>query len=211
MTSVIEPDQQPVKMKQIELSERAGFYHRAFPNWPPPKTLPPESVWNDGRWLSGIWILGNDYRNATTYYGAYPPNYLRRVMAMFPDAQKVLHLFSGSLPPGPYTRFDLEGRDADVVGDAHQLSKHFAPASFDLILSDPPYSSEDANHYGTPMIHRNKVLHECVKVLQPGGFIVWLDQVLPMFKKTELLLCGAIGVVRSTNHRVRAVFIFKKL
>jgi hypothetical protein len=169
-----------------------------------------EAVWIDGdRWISGLWILGNDYKGSG-YFGAYPPNYLKRVMAMFPDAERVLHLFSGSLPPGPYTRFDI-GVGADVVGNAHRLSNYFKPGAFDLIMADPPYSAEDSLNYGTPMVQRNKVLKECVGILEPGGFVVWLDQVLPMFRKDALHLCGAIGIIRSTNHRFRVASFFKKL
>jgi len=197
-------------MKSRTLQHRADFYASSFP-WPPPRTDAEETAWLDGdRWLSGIWVLGNDYRGSG-YYGAYPPNYLKRVMAMFPDAQRVLHLFSGSLPAGPYTRFDSRPDGADVVGDAHNLSQHFKPGQFDLILADPPYTDEDAVRYGTPMIQRNKVLRECVTILEPGGFIVWLDQVLPMFRKDALYLCGAIGIVRSTNHRFRVAAFFRKL
>ena len=61
------------------------------------------------------------------------------------------------------------------------------------------------------MIKRNTVLHQCYLVLDEGGYIVWLDQVLPQFTKQELHLCGVIGIVRSTNHRFRVVSIFKKV
>jgi len=199
-------------MKTMTLQERCDHYGKAFP-WPPPRTNHDETVWLDGdRWISGIWVLGNNYRGSS-YYGAFPPNYVRRVMAMFPDAQKVLHLFSGSLPhdkEGRFIRFDIKGTP-DVTGDAHELSQHFAPDTFDLILADPAYSVEDSLHYGTPMVKRNVVLRECHAVLQKGGYIVWLDQVLPMFKKKNLHLCGAIGVVRSTNHRFRVAAFFRKL
>jgi hypothetical protein len=196
-------------MKPLSLQQRCDLYGSTFP-WPPPRTNHDETVWLDGnRWISGIWVLGNDYRGSG-YYGAYPPNYLKRVLALFPDAAKVLHLFSGSLPPGNYVRFDLNGQ-GDVAGDAHDLASYFRPNQFDLVLADPPYSSEDAENYGSPLIKRNRVLAECVKVLQPGGFVVWLDQVLPMFRKCELHLCGAIGIVRSTNHRFRVASFFRKV
>lgn len=188
-------------MKSYTLEDRAFFYKDTFPKWPMPRT--------DDRWLDGIWVLGNDYRGSG-YYGAYPPNYVKRVMALFPDAERVLHLFAGSLPKGDYTRFDVQG-DVDVRGDAHCLVQHFEPNSFDLILADPPYSSEDADHYGSPMVNRNTVLKQCSIVLEPGGFVVWLDQVLPMFRKSELHLCGLIGIVRSTNHRFRVASFFKKV
>jgi len=196
-------------MKTFSLQNRCEFYAKAFP-WPPPRADQEEAVWLDGnRWLCGMWILGNEYRG-TGYYGSYPPNYLKRVLALFPDADRILHLFSGSLPSGRYTRFDCRP-GADVVGDAHELSKYFQGQGFDLILADPPYTDEDAGHYGSPMVNRNKVLAECAKVLEPGGFVVWLDQVLPIFRKDTFHLCGAIGIVRSTNHRFRVASIFRKL
>jgi len=188
-------------MKNYTLEDRAFFYKDAFPKWPMPRT--------EERWIDGIWVLGNDYRGSG-YYGAYPPNYVKRVMSMFPDASNVLHLFSGSLPTGNYTRFDLK-EDADVVGDAHELSFYFEPATFDLILADPPYSQEDAEHYGTPLISRNRVVTECAAILEPGGYLVWLDQVLPMFRKDTLFLCGLFGIVRSTNHRFRVASIFRRV
>ncbi|KKM78558.1 hypothetical protein LCGC14_1358800 [marine sediment metagenome] len=187
-------------MKPYSLRKRAAFYHRAFPKWPPLRS--------DARWLDGMWVMGNNYRGSG-YYGAYPPNYLERVMALFPDAEAVLHLFSGSLPQGDYLRFDIQG-NPEVVGDAHRLSSYICQR-FDLVLADPPYSNEDAAHYGNPLVNRNTVLRECGKVLLPGGFVVWLDQVLPMFRKDTLHLCGLVGIVRSTNHRFRIASIFKRL
>lgn len=187
-------------MKDYTLRERASFYAKAFPNWPPPRV--------DDRWLDAMWVMGNNY-SGSGYYGSYPVTYLRRIMSLFPDAERILHLFSGSLPTGTYTRFDIKP-PADVVGEAHKLSSFFTPEEFDLILVDPPYSHEDALHYGFPMISRNTVLAQCITILAPRGFIVWLDQVLPMFRKADVQLCGLIGVVVSTNHRFRVASLFRK-
>ena len=60
------------------------------------------------------------------------------------------------------------------------------------------------------MIKRNTVLKECVKLLVNGGHSVWLDQVLPIYKKVELKTIGYIGMVKSTNHRFRVITIFEK-
>lgn len=188
-------------MKNLTLSERAELYHVKFPSWPGLRAT--------DRWIDGMWIMGNNYRTSG-YYGAYPHTYLDRVSSLFPDAERVLHLFSGSLPPGNYTRLDCLSEKGDVVGDAEALSSVFPERRFDLIYADPPYSVEDCEHYGCPMVNRNKVVAECTKVLEPGGFLVWLDQVLPMFRKDELHMCGVIGMVKSTNHRFRVVTIFKR-
>jgi len=182
------------------VQQMADSYNVAFPDYPP--------LVHTDRWLYGVWMIGNDYRNKTTFHGAYPARYLDRVMSMFPNATNVLHLFSGSLPAGDYIRFDIK-QDADVQGDAHKLSTYFPPNWFDLILADPPYSGEDADKYGTPMVNRNVVVKECYKALRPQGILVWLDCVLPMYRKVEVSLVGTIGLVRSTNHRFRVVSIFK--
>lgn len=182
--------------------ERIQAYHNKFPHYP--------QLYLAGQRIEGLWIMGNQYQTSG-YYGAYPHGYLPRIEAMFQDAKQILHLFSGSLPPGNYVRLDIRPEvSPDVVGDAHLLSKIFKPNSFDLIIADPPYSVEDAEHYGKPMVKRQIVLKECIEVLQSGGWIIWLDQVFPNFSKGKLDLALTIGMIKSTNHRVRAVFGFRK-
>lgn len=157
--------------------------------------------------------MGNNYTVKSKYYGGYPSGYLKRVKALFPDKNAVLHLFSGKVDIGIFggKRIDINEENApDVVGDAHNLSKYFKE-EFDLIIADPPYSVEDSNHYGTAMVNRNKVLEECYKVLKIGGHVVWLDQVLPMYSKLKLKPVGFIGMVKSTNHRFRIITIFEKV
>ena len=193
-----------MKPRKITHRERALFYSAAFPDWP--------SLQADDRWLSGIWILGNDYRNKTKLYGSYPPNYLKRVQSMFPDCKDILHVCSGALPPGDYTRFDLrEDAKPDVVGDVHKLSSYFSKKKFDIIYIDIPYSIEDALHYGTPMVKRKTALQECAKVLKKGGQLVWLDQALPQFAKRDFHWYGEIAIQRSSNHRIRGCYLFEKV
>jgi SAM-dependent methyltransferase len=197
--------------------------------------------------LEDVWWMGNSYGNKTPYHGSYPGNFLRRVMALFPDKTEVLHLFSGSLPPGDYTRFDrrtstdLDHRQMDLLpqetntdgfdvglirGEAENLSAYFPDRPFDLIIADPPYSVSDAEKYGTSLVNRTKVLNEAHKLLEPGGHIVWLDQIVPMFSNRDWKLEastvvfivdeddwsieGGLGILISTNHRPRGLFIFRK-
>jgi hypothetical protein len=44
-----------------------------------------------------------------------------------------------------------------------------------------------------------------------GTHIVWLDQVLPMYRKDAFAIDAVIGMVKSTNHRFRVVTIFRRL
>ncbi len=163
--------------------------------------------------LEGLWLLGNNYGNQSDYYGAFPGNWIKRIHAIFPKPGIVLHLFSGSLPPGDYTRFDRRTDlkyGVDEVGDAEELSGHYCENTFDTIIADPPYTGEDASKYGTQLCNRKKVIEECHKVLEPGGYLVWLDQVWPQYRKKDWDLIGLIGVVISTNHRTRLTTIWRK-
>ena len=80
---------------------------------------------------------------------------------------------------------------------------------YDLVLADPPYSVEDAERYQTTMVKRNAVMRALQGVL-PGTHIVWLDQVLPMYRKDAFAIDAVIGMVKSTNHRFRVVTIFRR-
>ena len=165
---------------------------------------------DDGR-VFGIWNMGNDYRVRSGYYGGYPATYLRRVRALFPDKQRTLHLFSG--------RVDLETFPGDTVDISPELSPTYVDdaqtlekvplSDYDLVLADPPYSIEDAEHYGTSMIKRNLVMR-ALRRLQPGAHVAWLDQVKPMYRKDEFRLEAEIGVSKSTNHRYRVLTIFER-
>lgn len=180
----------------------------------------PESLFlaADGR-LVGTWILGNDYRVKSEYYGGYPNTYLPRVKSLFPDKVRTLHLFSGMVDteafPGDTVDLTLSAalRHPSFSGmhytdDAQTLTR--VPLdTYDLVLADPPYSVEDAIHYQTSMVKRNKVM-QALSRLKSGTHLVWLDQVLPMWRKDTFDLIGVVGIVRSTNHRFRVMTIYRR-
>lgn len=162
--------------------------------------------------VAGLWVMGNDYRVKSGLYGGYPAGYLRRIAALFPDRRRVLHLFSGlvDLVAMPGDTFDCRPETVPTyIGDAHEVAQ-FPLELYDLVLADPPYSSEDSEHYGTPMVQRSVVIRELARVLRPSARVVWLDQVLPMYRKTDWKIEARIGMVKSTNHRFRVITIFRK-
>ena len=160
----------------------------------------------------GTWIMGNDYRVKSRYFGGYPAGYLHRVKAMFPDKSRVLHLFSGkvdkSVIPGDSVDLNPELRP-DYIDDAQTLTK-VPLENYDLVLADPPYSVEDCDHYQTTMVKRNKVMASLGERLMNGCHVVWLDQVLPIFRKDQFSVEAVVGMVKSTNHRFRVMTIFRK-
>ncbi len=169
-------------------------------------------IGEDGR-VYGTWVMGNDYRVKSNYYGGYPAGYLRRIKALFPDKKNVLHLFSGMVDVETYPgkRVDINpDTNPDYVDDAQSL-ENVPVEEFDLILADPPYSVEDCEHYQTTMIKRNKVMKALGAKAKSGTHVVWLDQVLPMYRKAEWKVVAYIGMVKSTNHRFRVITIFEKI
>lgn len=166
----------------------------------------------DGR-IVGTWVMGNDYRVKSGYYGGYPAGYLRRIAALFPDKQRVLHLFSGQvdLKALPGDTVDLDASLCPTYVDDAQSLEGVPVEDYDLILADPPYSVEDAEHYAPSMVKRNKVMRALGKRLRKGAHVVWLDQVLPMYRKDQFKTVGYIGMVKSTNHRFRVITIFEAL
>lgn len=165
----------------------------------------------DGR-VVGTWIMGNDYRVRSGYYGGYPSGYLKRVAALFPDRRNVLHVFSGrvdlSAMPGDTVDCNMS-LDPTYIADAHNLTD-IPLDRYDLVLCDPPYSIEDAVRYQTTMVKRNVVMRSLAAGMKSGARVVWLDQVLPMYRKDEWELEAVIGMVKSTNHRFRVTTIFRR-
>lgn len=218
----------------MTLQQRVDAFQRAFPKWP--ASWPRIVREGDHDVLYAIWVMGNDYRTRTKFYGAYPHGYLKRVMALFPDAAgnpecprfdpdcdggegdchdaceyAVLHAFSGSVPLGPYVRLDANPEvRPDRLGSVYQAG-HLFDQSFSLVLADPPYSKADAEKYGTPMVDRRRALAGLADVTAPGGHLVWLDVCWPMHRKAQWRTVGRILLQRSTNHRVRLVSIFERV
>ena len=204
----------PVPMKRLSLRERAMLYSQSFAHLGPPNT-PLFYINKDGReFIHGFWFVGGG--NISSFYGSYQIEYLKRINSLFPDIkgkQEIVHLFSGSIPLcDEYTVVGLpdnDGHKPDIECDAEKLSSGL-PFQPSLIFADPPYSVEDSEHYANAMVNRERVMSECSVVLKAGGYLVWIDQALPIFSNNELQLVGAIAYVRSTGNRFRVVTIFQK-
>lgn len=176
------------------------------------KTGFPKSLFlSEDRRVVGTWIMGNDYRVKSGYYGGYPAGYLKRVKALFPDKERVLHLFSGKvdLSVFPGDTVDINPALNPTWLDDAQRLENVPLEEYDLVLADPPYSVEDCEHYGTSMVKRNVVMR-ALQRLPEGAHVVWLDQVLPMYRKDAFALEATIGMWKSTNHRFRGVSIFRR-
>ena len=184
--------------------ERVAAYAR-LSNFPP-------ALWCLDDVIYGMWIMGNDYRVKSGYYGGYPATYLRRIKALFPEKKRILHVFSGRVDQSemPGDTVDLNEALAPTFIDDAQSLANVPVENYDLVLADPPYSVEDAEHYQTSMVKRNKVMAALGGRARPGTHVVWLDQVLPMYRKDQWRVIGVIGMSKSTNHRFRVTTIFER-
>jgi hypothetical protein len=168
----------------------------------------------DDDWAYGLWVIGNQHAGNADYHGSYPGDYLKRMRVYFWDKQNVLHLFAG--------RVDLSIFPGDTMDIRPELSPTYCVDvrksvgvvpyhTYDLILADPPYTEEDAAHYGTSLVPRQVVFKTITQHVLPGTHLVWLDQMKPVYSRRDWELEAIIGLDLSTNRRIRGIWIFRRI
>ena len=166
-----------------------------------------------GYWWFGRWYNQTRADGAPYFYGAYPPGFLRRVEAVMHPIFKeglVLHLFSGTLKGNGENIFTLDINpelQPDIIADSKEIP--LESNSFDLILADPPYE-KNYKKYGTKPIKKRKTFEECHRILKPGGWLLWLDTIVPQWRNAEFQYRGIVAVQQSTNHRTRSLLFLQK-
>lgn len=123
---------------------------------------------------------------------------------------KILNLFCGMNKYG--FRVDIkEEVKPDLLCDAHELSKH-TKEKFDLIIADPPYSTEEAKEiYGTPKLNYKKWTAECEKLLVKNGLlVVYHKYVMPNPNPDKFTVVKRVFIGNRAYHLPRAVIYFKK-
>lgn len=182
------------------------------------KTFPryPRTVEDKG-WIYGMWYCGTSWKKAELY-GQYPATFYKRALALFPDADRILHCPSGALHHQPRLGsyyevmvdcISSQGRHPSVCANAAALP--FAASSFDLCLSDPPYSKADGEKYGTGIFPMKAFMQEARRILKPSGFLAVLHTSYPSYSRKEWKLVGLIGVVTGFLRATRVLSIFQKL
>jgi SAM-dependent methyltransferase len=179
-------------------------YNVAFPRYP--------KLIEDKGWIHGVWYCGAFYRSKL--YGDYPPTFLKRALSLFTglDMTRLLHCPSGSL------NGEDGGVTVDLVSDAKRKPQVVASAdklpfpenSFDLILSDPPYSPADSQIYGTAAYPLKRSFDEFHRVLSPNGYLGLLHFYYPTFRRTDWKMRALIGVCTGSNRKMRMFPIFQK-
>lgn len=162
----------------------------------------------DKGWVYGVWYCGTGWTKVKLY-GQYPPTFLKRAKALFVNVDKILHCPSGTIE---------EDITVDIIRDEIRKPMYVASAdnlpfeddSFDLVLSDPPYTGEDFKKYNTEYVPFNKMMREFRRVLKPGGYLGVLHIWYPSYRRKDWGLVGLIAVVTGFQRQTRMFSIFQK-
>jgi hypothetical protein len=80
----------------------------------------------------------------------------------------------------------------------------------DLLIADPPYDKSDFEKYGVKSFNKHLVIRKLGNIMKSGSFLVWLDTRVPMYSKKIWQLLGYVGIIVSTNHRIRCLSFYQK-
>lgn len=165
----------------------------------------------DKGWSYGVWYCGTSFTKVKLY-GQYPPTFLKRAIALFPSARNVLHAPSGSLADLPFGHVTMDMYEDDIRRPMFQGNcdaMPFSDSTYDLVLSDPPYSEEDSRLYGCAKFPEKKFLSECRRVLKPGGYLGFLAYHYPSYRREDWRLRGLFAVVTGFSRRTRMFSVFE--
>lgn len=164
----------------------------------------------DKGWVYGVWYCGTSWQKVLLH-GQYPPGFLNRALALFPEAKEIIHCPSGTLT-GPGVTVDLikdKVRKPSIQASADKIP---VPSSkFDLFLSDPPYTDKDSKIYGCNKFPLQGMMKEAKRILKPNGYLGILHTYYPSYRRVEWKLCGLICVITGFQRVTRVFSIFQNL
>ena len=124
---------------------------------------------------------------------------------------KLLNLFCGMNSYG--FRVDIKKEvEPDLLCDAHSFAEKLEGERFNLIIADPPYSTEEARDiYGTPPLKYKIWTNECDKVLDNGGLLmVYHKYVMPNPNPEKYEVVKRVFIGSRPMHLPRVCIVFKK-
>jgi SAM-dependent methyltransferase len=143
-------------------------------------------------------------------YGQYPRALIAKILPWLRCARhEILHVCSGSLPPGEGIRVDIrpEARP-DVLADGRELP--FADGSIVAALCDPPYSAHYARElYGVDYPRPSHLLREMARVVRPGGRIGIVHYITPK-PAPGTRFVKAFGLSTGFDMPMRAIAVYER-
>lgn len=125
----------------------------------------------------------------------------------------LLNVFCGMNQYG--VRVDLRKKvKPNILCDVHKLSEYLEPSlvRFDVILADPPYSTDEAKDlYGTPPLKYKLWTRECDKFLRVGGLLmIYHKFVMPNPDPERYAVVKRVFIGNRTMHPPRVCVVFQK-
>lgn len=143
-------------------------------------------------------------------FGQYPRALIGKMLPWLRcERSKILHVCSGSLPPGEGIRVDIrpEARP-DILADGRRLP--FASGSIAAVMLDPPYTEQYARDlYGVEYPRPSHLLAEAARVVRPCGRIAFVHYLVPM-PPAGCRLVKVLGLSTGLGFPIRAVTIFQR-
>jgi hypothetical protein len=183
--------------------QRAEMFSHRFPKYCP-------LVVHNSR-LYTCWTIGAVYYKGNSYYGSFPYSVKERIYALFPDCEKVCHLFSGTVRDLDTITYDIRPElNPSICDDVRNLEKwKRLLEDVDLFVADPPYEHSDFLKYGARPLNKSEVIRKLGRVAKSHSFLAWLDTRVPIYNKRVWGLLGYIGLVVSTNTRMRVLTLLE--
>lgn len=143
-------------------------------------------------------------------YGQYPRGLIAKMLPWLQCARhEILHVCSGSLPPGEGIRVDVrEAAKPDILADGRKLP--LVSGSIAGVMIDPPYSADYARSlYGVDYPRPSHLLREATRVVRPGGRIVLVHYITA--KPVEgMTFLRAFGLSTGFDMPMRAVSVYER-
>lgn len=164
--------------------------------------------------LTDFWILA---RPKVKYYGAYPAGFVSRARALlgvrYDDA--VLHVCSGRVRDYPFKGVGPNDKTLDIREDldpdfVYDVTSMGVPPGFAAILTDPPYTAEDAKQYGTAKCPTaSELMATCLKGVAVGHRVGMLHYEWPHCPRFAREV-AVVGVTTGRKQRIRLYTVMER-